>query len=38
VHNELGLHCMAHNLKKMHNKQQAQRAELAQNMRKLAVI
>ena len=36
VHNELGLHCIAHNLKKMHNKQQAQRAELAHNMPKLA--
>jgi transposase len=36
VHNELGLHCIAHNMKKMHNKQQARRAELAQNMQKLA--
>jgi hypothetical protein len=36
VHNELGLHCIAHNLKKMHNKQQDKRAESIQIMHKLA--
>lgn len=35
VHNELGWHCIAHNLKKMHNKQQAKRAESIQSMQKL---
>ena len=37
VHNELGLHCIAHNMKKMHTKQQAQRAETTQKLQKLAV-
>jgi transposase len=38
VHNELGLHCIAHNLKKMHSKQRAKRAELIQDMQKLAAM
>lgn len=36
VHNELGLHCIAHNLKKMHNKQQTKRAESALDTQNLA--
>lgn len=36
THNELGLHCMAHNLKKVWLLQQGQRAEAAQKMQKLA--
>ena len=36
VHTELGVHCIAHDMKKMHSKQQAKRAEIARNMQKLA--
>lgn len=36
VHNELGLHCIAHNMKKIWSKEQAKRTELAQKMQKLA--
>jgi transposase len=36
VHNELGLHCLAHNLRKLWRKQQMPQADLAQKMQKLA--
>jgi hypothetical protein len=36
VHNELGLHCIAHNMKKIWNKEQAKRADSAPKMQKLA--
>ena len=36
VHIELGLHCIAHNMKKLSSKQQAKRAEMAQKMPGLA--
>jgi transposase len=36
VHLELGLHCIAHNMKKIANQEQAKRAEMAQKMQKLA--
>jgi len=36
VHNELGLHCIAHNMKKIWNKEQAKQADLALKMQKLA--
>jgi hypothetical protein len=36
VHNELGLHCIAHNMKKIWSKEQAKRAEIDEKMQKLA--
>lgn len=36
VHTELGLHCIAHNLKKLSSKEQAKQAELTSSMQKLA--
>jgi hypothetical protein len=36
VHTELGLHCIAHNMKKIWSKEQAKQAEMAQKVQKLA--
>jgi hypothetical protein len=36
VHNELGLHCIAHDMKKVWSKQQAEQAERSRKMQKLA--